>query len=187
MWNPQWGQTECGQREQTLHLHRILKTLTGICLPPSTTPSQILTYMPPPVLDCINSNINRFATLKRIITFRNQKPWMNRGVQLLPKARDTTGLTYLTWHYPKQLSRFASKPPPLCRCQNTPLQRALMTSTQLHPPPSSQSALRGWSWLTSNQFITHTGPLPIHLPPEREYRRCHLHGASLLPLPPRQQ
>ena len=43
----------------------------------------------------------------------------------------------------------ASKPPPSWQCQNTSLQQALMTTTQLHSPPSSQSASRGWSWLTS--------------------------------------
>ena len=33
--------------------------------------------------------------------------------------------------------------------RNTPLHWALMTSAQLHSLPSSQSASRGWPWLTS--------------------------------------
>lgn len=37
-----------------------------------------------------------------------------------------------TCHWPKQLSPRASRPPPSCRCQNTPKQRALMTFAQLH-------------------------------------------------------
>ena len=41
------------------------------------------------VLDFINTNINSVTTLKRITTFPNQKPWMNKEVRLLLKARDT--------------------------------------------------------------------------------------------------
>src|SRR4029434_4710065 len=41
------------------------------------------------VLDFINTNINSVTTLKQITTFPNQKPWMNREVRLLLKARDT--------------------------------------------------------------------------------------------------
>ena len=41
------------------------------------------------VLDFINININSVTTLKRITTFPNQKPWMNREVRVLLKARDT--------------------------------------------------------------------------------------------------
>ena len=41
------------------------------------------------VLDCINTNIDSVTTLKRITTFPNQKPWMNKEVRLLLKARDT--------------------------------------------------------------------------------------------------
>ena len=40
------------------------------------------------VLDFINTNINSVTTLKQITTFPNQKPWMNREVRLLLKARD---------------------------------------------------------------------------------------------------
>ena len=36
----------------------------------------------------INTNVNSVTTLKRITTFPNQKPWMNREVRLLLKARD---------------------------------------------------------------------------------------------------
>ncbi|KAK0154408.1 hypothetical protein N1851_003517 [Merluccius polli] len=41
------------------------------------------------VLDFINSNINSVTTLKQITRFPNQKPWRNREVCLLLKARDT--------------------------------------------------------------------------------------------------
>ena len=40
------------------------------------------------VLD-FNTNIDSVTTLKRITTFPNQKPWMNKEVRLLLKARDT--------------------------------------------------------------------------------------------------
>lgn len=40
------------------------------------------------VLDFINTSINSVTTHKRITTFPNQKPWMNREVRLLLKARD---------------------------------------------------------------------------------------------------
>ena len=59
----------------------------------------------------------------------------------------------------KQLSPRALKPPPLCRCQSTPLRRASTSSAQLHLLPSSPSALRGWAWHTSKAAYSHTGPL----------------------------
>lgn len=40
------------------------------------------------VLDYINTIINSVTTHKQITTFPNQKPWMNREVRLLLKARD---------------------------------------------------------------------------------------------------
>uniref|UniRef100_A0A3B4TE14 Reverse transcriptase domain-containing protein n=1 Tax=Seriola dumerili TaxID=41447 RepID=A0A3B4TE14_SERDU len=40
------------------------------------------------VLDYINTSINSVTTSKRITTFPNQKPWMNREVRLLLRARD---------------------------------------------------------------------------------------------------
>jgi hypothetical protein len=40
------------------------------------------------VLKRMNSEINSVTTLKRITIFPNQKPWMNREVRLLLKARD---------------------------------------------------------------------------------------------------
>ena len=41
------------------------------------------------VVDYINSNIDDVTTHKLITTYPNQKPWMNREVRLLLKARDT--------------------------------------------------------------------------------------------------
>lgn len=40
------------------------------------------------VLDYINSTIDSVTTEKQITTYPNQKPWMNRDVRLLLKARD---------------------------------------------------------------------------------------------------
>ena len=41
------------------------------------------------ILDFINTNIDSVTTLKQITTFPNQKPWMNKEVCILLKARDT--------------------------------------------------------------------------------------------------
>ena len=87
-------------------------------------------------------------------------------------------LTYSTCHYPKQLSPCASNPPLLYKCQNTPLQWALMTSIQLHSPHHKVLWEAG-PGSPQNQFTTHTGPLTIHLLPDQEYRRCYHQGASL--------
>ncbi len=41
------------------------------------------------VLDYINTTIDSVTTEKQITTYPNQKPWMNKEVQLLLKARNT--------------------------------------------------------------------------------------------------
>lgn len=41
------------------------------------------------VLDYINTTIDSVTTEKQITTYPNQKPWMNKEVRLLLKARNT--------------------------------------------------------------------------------------------------
>lgn len=65
----------------------------------------------------------------------------------------------LDWHFqpgPNHLHRAGG--------QNTPLHRALMPSALLHSPPPSQSASRGWSWLTSKPVCPPTLD-PLQFPP----------------------
>ena len=51
------------------------------------------------VLDYMTSSTDSVTTLKRITTFPNQKPWMNREVRVLLKARDIAFRSGDRWAY----------------------------------------------------------------------------------------
>ena len=55
------------------------------------------------VLDCIDSNIDSVTTLKRITTFPNQKPWMNKEVQLNHSTTSMAALTGTRRRWPSRL------------------------------------------------------------------------------------
>ncbi|KAK3538731.1 hypothetical protein QTP86_014323, partial [Hemibagrus guttatus] len=80
----QRGSSKCGQWGQTLYFRTDFSTQTGVCLPLRPPVALILTS----VLDYINTTIDSVTTEKQITTYPNQKPWMNKEVRLLLKARN---------------------------------------------------------------------------------------------------
>src|SRR4029434_5779146 len=80
----------CGQREQTALQLRFEHTDWSVFATQATLDSHTdIDSYASSVLDFINTNIDSVTTLKRITTFPNQKPWINKEVRLLLKARDT--------------------------------------------------------------------------------------------------
>ena len=70
--------------------------MTGISTPlrQPLTPTRTSPYYTSSVLDYMRSSTDSVTTLKRITTFPNQKPWMNREVRALLKGRD---IAFRSW------------------------------------------------------------------------------------------